>query len=79
MPAKKTASVNFETALSELDAIVKNMEQGGLSLEESLQAFEKGVTLTRQCQEVLKDAEHKVKILSANNLQDFTTYDNEAE
>lgn len=66
---------NFEASLQELEEIVKSMEQGGLSLEESLQKFEKGVSLTRQCQQALKASEQKVKILLQQNgkeeLQDF--------
>lgn len=58
---------NFENSLQELETIVKVMEQGGLSLEESLQKFEKGVALTRQCQEALKTTEQKVQILLQQN------------
>jgi hypothetical protein len=43
MPAKK--SVNFEKALAELEKLVEEMEQGNLSLEESLKRFEKGISL----------------------------------
>lgn len=56
-------SVNFEAALAELEALVERMEHGDVPLEESLQLFERGVTLTRQCQQALKDAEQKVEIL----------------
>jgi len=58
---------SFEKALEELNQLVDKMEQGGLSLEESLKAFEKGVSLTRQCQKSLKDAEQKVEILLKKN------------
>ncbi len=54
---------DFETALAELEALVEKMEQGELSLDESLQQFERGVQLTRSCQQALKDAEQKVQIL----------------
>lgn len=64
---KKTAAFNFETALQELETIVKHMEEGNISLEESLKYFEKGITLTRQCQTALKEAEQKVQILMGNN------------
>ena len=43
------------------------MEEGELSLEESLQAFEKGIKLTRECQTALKKAEQKVKVLINEN------------
>lgn len=54
---------DFETSLAELEGIVDKLEQGELSLEESLQQFERGVQLTRLCQTALTQAEQKVEIL----------------
>ena len=54
---------NFENALIELEETVDKMEEGDLSLEESLLAFEKGIKLTRECQNALQQAEQKVSIL----------------
>jgi len=54
---------DFETALAELERLVEQMEQGDLSLDESLKQFERGVQLTRACQAALKNAEQKVQIL----------------
>ena len=65
MPAKK--SVNLEKALSELEKLVEEMEQGNLSLEESLKRFEKGIALTSDCQEALQKAELKVQELIEKN------------
>ncbi len=62
MPTKKK-SVDFEQSLSELEALVGKMEQGELSLEESLKAFESGIQLTRDCQERLSAAEQQVQVL----------------
>lgn len=62
MTRKKTAS-QFETAMAELEKLVEQMEQGDISLEESLKAFERGIKLTRTCQQALQDAEQKVQIL----------------
>jgi len=45
---------------------VESLESGNLTLEDSLKAFEKGVRITRECQEALKDAEQKVNLLSRN-------------
>lgn len=56
--------VGFEAALVELQGIVKKMESGELSLEDSLKAFEQGVRLTRQCSEELTAAERKVEMLT---------------
>lgn len=62
--ARKPQGFNFEKALEELEAIVESMEEGKLSLEDSLKQFEKGIALTRQCQESLAEAEQTVKKLS---------------
>ena len=60
--------VNFEAAMLELEQLVRQMENGDLSLDESLKAFERGVLLTRQCQKSLAEAELKVKMLSAEGV-----------
>ena len=65
MPAKK--SVNLEKALTELEKLVEEMEQGNLSLEESLKRFERGIALTSDCQEALQKAELKVQELIEKN------------
>jgi len=61
--AKKPISKNFESSLAELEEIVSKMEQGELSLEESLNAFEKGIKLTKDCQKSLQSAEQKINKL----------------
>ena len=58
--AKKTPQL--EQSLDSLEALVERMESGELTLEESLQAFEQGVKLTRECQQALSQAEQKVRI-----------------
>jgi exodeoxyribonuclease VII small subunit len=65
MSKQKTETASFEEALSELEALVERMESGDLPLEESLAAFEQGISLTRHCQEALQVAEQKVEILTA--------------
>ena len=67
MTKKKQASFDFENALEELEELVSSMEDGELSLEGSLQAFEKGIKLTRECQAALKKAEQKVRVLINEN------------
>jgi exodeoxyribonuclease VII small subunit len=54
---------SFEAALEELQNVVRRLESGELSLEQSLQQFELGVKLTRACQERLAVAEQKVELL----------------
>ena len=68
MPTKKSKGLSFEEALDELETLVDTMERGDLSLEDSLKSFERGVQLTRTCQEALKNAEQKVEILSKNGV-----------
>jgi exodeoxyribonuclease VII small subunit len=60
---RQKKSADFETALAELEALVEKMEQGDLTLDESLKQFERGVQLTRSCQQALQEAEQKVQIL----------------
>jgi exodeoxyribonuclease VII small subunit len=62
-PAPIAPPADFERSLSELEAIVEQLEQGDLSLDDSLKQFERGVQLTRACQTALKQAEQKVEIL----------------
>ncbi|QEQ95564.1 exodeoxyribonuclease VII small subunit [Neptunomonas concharum] len=68
MPRKKQP-LDFEQSLASLESIVSRMEQGDLSLEESLAAFEEGIKLTRECQSILDNAEQKVQVLSVENNQ----------
>jgi exodeoxyribonuclease VII small subunit len=63
--AKKTP--NFEKALGELETLVDEMEQGNLSLEESLKRFEKGIALSSECQQALQNAELKITQLIEKN------------
>ncbi|MGB5397899.1 MAG: exodeoxyribonuclease VII small subunit [Gammaproteobacteria bacterium] len=58
MAARK--ALNFEKALAELEQLVEEMEQGELSLEDTLKRFEKGIALTTECQQALQNAELKV-------------------
>jgi exodeoxyribonuclease VII small subunit len=71
--AKKSApskgNIDFEASLQELEALVERMEQGELSLEQSLKDFERGVALTRACQQALQEAEQKVQILMQKDEQ----------
>ena len=55
---------SFESAMAELEQLVEKMEDGELTLDESLRAFERGVVLTRLCQNELKNAELKVQQLN---------------
>ncbi len=62
-PANAGTPAAFEQSLDELEALVTRMEQGELGLDESLQAFERGVALYRSCQSALDQAEMRVRKL----------------
>ena len=58
---------DFEAALAELEKLVQDMEGGQQSLEDALKSFQRGIELTRVCQQGLKEAEQRVEqLLSAN-------------
>jgi exodeoxyribonuclease VII small subunit len=76
--SKSKKPLNFEQALGELEALVTAMESGEMSLEASLQAFEQGVRLTRDCQQALTEAEQKVQLLLSEE-GDTTDFDTPAE
>jgi exodeoxyribonuclease VII small subunit len=54
---------SFESSLEELEQIVRQLEGGDLPLDRSLELFEQGVRLSRECQKRLDEAERKVEIL----------------
>ena len=75
---KKPQIPDFETAMTELEELVTQIETGNLSLEESLKQFEQGIKLSRTCQKALTEAEQRVKILTdslngnaSDNEEDF--------
>jgi exodeoxyribonuclease VII small subunit len=65
MANKKTPA--FEEKLGDLEGIVEQLESGQLSLDDAMKAFEKGISLTRECQESLAQAEQKVQVLLSKN------------
>ncbi len=68
MSAKK---VTFEQQLENLETIVEKLEEGDLSLEDSLSQYEKGIKLTKECQKLLDKAQQKVSILNEESLDKF--------
>jgi exodeoxyribonuclease VII small subunit len=66
------AIATLEGSLEELEKLVTQLERGDGSLDDALKQFERGIQLTRECQTALKEAEQKVKILTASgDLEDF--------
>ena len=78
MKDKSTTSIkNFESALTELESLVTTLEDGKLSLERSLELFERGVKLSRYCHTKLEEAEKRIEVLTdqgeaPNELSDST-------
>jgi len=66
MSKKITAEPDFEKTLAELEKLVVNLEDGDLSLDESLSGFKQGIELTRRCQAVLDNAQQTVEQLLDN-------------
>lgn len=68
MPRKEASEpspvADFERSLDALEQLVEKMEQGDLSLDESLAAYEEGVGLYRRCQTALEEAEMRVRLLT---------------
>ncbi len=67
--AEQPQQIDFEASLSQLESLVEKLENSEFTLEQSLQAFEQGVKLTRQCQQALSAAEQKVQLLIEENGQ----------
>lgn len=63
--------LDFEVAMLELETLVSGMESGDLPLEESLKEFEKGIKLSRRCQQALNEAEQRVSILLEDQEEHF--------
>jgi exodeoxyribonuclease VII small subunit len=69
--------LNFEVQIEKLEVLVAQLENGNLSLEDSIKAYEEGVKIAQACQATLKNAEQKVEILTKQGeelvKQDFNT------
>jgi exodeoxyribonuclease VII small subunit len=87
MKTQEAPQKNFESSLEALEKIVRELEQGDLPLEKSLELFEQGVRLSRECQERLSQAERRIEILlrdsegrpAASPFEGGTAEDNEAK
>ena len=71
MAEKKT----FEQSISELEEIVAELENGDVTLDESLSLFEKGIKLSKGCQKMLDEAEKKVSVLMTDDKGEITKED----
>ncbi|HJN00792.1 MAG: exodeoxyribonuclease VII small subunit [Gammaproteobacteria bacterium] len=65
---KKSKSI--ESKLKELEGLLEELESGKLDLDEALIKFEKGIKLSRECQQTLEEAELKIQVLMDDELKD---------
>ncbi len=65
--AARKKQPDFEQALNELEHLVEHMEEGELSLEDSIKTYERGVTLGRSALKALDEAEQRIQILNQND------------
>jgi exodeoxyribonuclease VII small subunit len=77
--AKSEQQPAFESALAELETIVARMEDGQLTLEQSLAAYKRGAELLKLCQVQLADAQQQVKILEGGALKNFADGDDDGD
>jgi exodeoxyribonuclease VII small subunit len=76
MAENKDKLKDFEKSLQQLEKIVSNMESGELGLEESLEQFEKGINLAKNCQDTLANAELRVEqLIEKNGLQQTVPFE----
>ena len=69
--SKSQHTQTFESALAELETIVKGMEAGQMPLEQSLASYKRGAELLKFCQAALQDAQQQVKVLEDGVLKNF--------
>ena len=65
----------FETAIEELERIIEKMEKGDMTLDESIQSFQKGIEISKFCSEKLDEVEKKITILLENSDGDIEERD----
>ncbi|MDG0996856.1 MAG: exodeoxyribonuclease VII small subunit [Gammaproteobacteria bacterium] len=70
-PKAPSSNIDFEKSMAELEQIVQQLEAGDQPLEKALELFEKGITLTRNCQTALEKAEKRISVLTEEQ-GDFT-------
>ncbi|MBQ1275076.1 MAG: exodeoxyribonuclease VII small subunit [Cellulosilyticum sp.] len=69
MPRK--SEKNFEKAITELEASIKRLEDGDVTLEESIAEYKKGMDLAAYCMEVLKKAEQEIYVYESSHYKKF--------
>ena len=63
--------MNFEEAMQELETITRELEKGDLSLDESVKKFEKGMEVSKKCNEILENAEKRITALLKQENEEY--------
>lgn len=72
MPAAKVKKQeSFEAALAKLEKLLTQLEDGDLSLDEAIKAFESGTVLAKTCEKRLAEARKKIEVLLGDQVKDF--------
>ena len=69
MPTSNKKNKSIEAKLIELEEILEDLESGKLELDDALKKFEKGIKLSRECQQTLEEAEMKIQVLMEDELK----------
>ena len=75
----KSENISFEEAIKKLELIATDLEKNELDLDESVQKFEEGMKLSKQCSEMLESAEKRITILIYDGKDNFSEEDFTAE
>ena len=70
MPTSNKKNKSIEAKLIELEEILEDLESRKLELDDALKKFEKGIKLSRECQQTLEEAEMKIQVLMEDELKD---------
>ena len=70
MPTSNKKNKSIEAKLIELEKILEDLESGKLELDDALKKFEKGIKVSRECQQTLEEAEMKIQVLMEDKLKD---------
>lgn len=70
MPTSNKKNKSIEAKLIELEEVLEDLESGKLELDDALKKFEKGIKLSRECQQTLEEAEMKIQVLMEDELKD---------
>lgn len=69
MDEKTIQTYSFEEAMTRLEAVVRALEEGKCSLDESMKLYEEGVALVRRCSAELREAKQKITVLSSEEIE----------